>query len=66
MLGDNARRKKNFEKNEDGADGDGGIGDVEGGPGIEDSSGEEAEPHFQEIGDGAVEEAVGEITGGAA
>ena len=57
---------KDFEKNEDGADGDGGVGDVEGGPGIEEVKGDPAEPDFQKIRDRAVEEAVGKIAGGAA
>src|SRR6267378_4297914 len=58
--------EKDFEKNEHGADGDGGVGDVEGGPGIEEGKVEEAEPDFQKIGDSAVEKAIGEIAGGAA
>jgi hypothetical protein len=57
--------EKDFEKNEEGADGYGGVGDVEGGPGIEEGKVQETEPDFQKIGDGAVEEAVGEIAGGA-
>ena len=51
---------------EDGADGDGGIGDVEGGPRVEDGEWEKAEPDFEEVGDGAVDDAVREIAGGAA
>ncbi len=51
---------------EDGTDGDGGIGDVEGGPRVEDGEWEKAEPDFEEVGDGAVDDAVREIAGGAA
>jgi hypothetical protein len=65
LAGAEREGEKDFEKNEDGADGDGGVGDVEGGPGIEEGKVQEAEPDFQKIGDGAVEEAVGEIAGGA-
>jgi hypothetical protein len=66
LAGAEREGEKDFEKNEDGADGDGGIGDVEGRPGIEERKVEKAEPDFQKIGDGAVKEAVREIAGGAA
>lgn len=66
MAGRNARRKKDFEKNKDGTNGDSGIGDIEGGPRIENSKGQEAERDFQKISDRAVKNAVGEIAGSAA
>jgi len=52
--------EEDVEEDEDGADGDGGVGDVEGGPAVG------AEPDFEEVGDGAVEDAVGDVAGGAA
>src|SRR2546421_2403225 len=54
------RRKYHIKKNENGADGDGGVGDVEGGVAVC------AEPDFEKIGDCAVDDAVGEIAGGSA
>ena len=42
-----------------GADGDGGVGDVEG------RIVKGAEPNFEEIRDGPVEDTIGDVTGGA-
>jgi hypothetical protein len=52
--------EEDVDDDEGGADGDGGVGDVEGGPVIA------AEPDFEEVGDRAVDDAVGYIAGGAA
>ncbi len=52
--------EEDVENDEGGADGDGGVRDVEGGPMVG------AEEDFEEIGDRAVDDAVGEIAGGAA
>src|SRR5204862_6306083 len=54
------RREEYIKKNENGADGDGGVGDVEGGVTVS------AEPEFEKISDSAVNQAVGEIAGGSA
>ena len=53
-------RKYYIKKDENGADGDGGVGDIEGGVTVS------AEPDFEKIGDSAVNQAVGKIAGGAA
>ena len=45
---------------EGGADGDGGVGDVEGRPVVA------AEPDFEEVCDSAVDDAVGHVAGGTA
>src|SRR6267378_7920093 len=52
--------EEDIQDDEGGADGDGGVGDVEGG------IVEGAEPNFEEIGDGAVEDTIGDVAGGAA
>lgn len=52
--------EEDVEDKEDGADGDGGVGDIEGGPAVG------AKPNFKEIGDSTVENAIGNISGGAA
>jgi|SRR5215471_2946795 len=57
---------QDVEEEEKGADRDGGVSDVESGPRIEKLPRQEAEPDFQEIGDGAVDDSVGEVSGGSA
>src|SRR6267378_4786728 len=52
--------EEDIEDNEGGADGDGGVGDVESGIVVG------AEPDFEEIRYGAVEDAIGDVAGGAA
>ena len=52
--------EEDVENDERGADGDGGVGDVEGGIVVV------AEADFEEVGDGAVEDAIGDVAGGAA
>ena len=52
--------EEDVENDEGGADGDGGVGYVEGGIVVV------AEADFEEVGDGAVEDAVGDVAGGAA
>ncbi len=52
--------EEDVENDECGADSDGGVGDVEGGIVIG------AEPDFEEIGNGTVKDAVGDVAGGAA
>ena len=52
--------EEDVENDEGGADGDGGVGDVEGGIVVG------AEPDFEEIGNGAVKDAIGDVAGGAA
>src|SRR6266849_5717352 len=52
--------EEDVDDDEGGADGDGGIGDVEGGPVVA------AEPDFEEVGDRAVDDAVGYVAGGTA
>ncbi len=52
--------EEDIEDNEGGADGDGGVGDVESGIVVG------AEPDFEEIGNGAVEDAIGDVASGAA
>src|ERR1700722_10713971 len=51
--------QEDVENDEGGADGDGGVGDVEGGIVVA------AEADFEEVGDGAVEDAVGDVAGRA-
>jgi hypothetical protein len=58
--GGTAVTEKDIEKDERGANGDGGIGDVEGGVVIG------AEPHFEEIRNRAVNDAVGYVAGRSA
>src|SRR3974390_390054 len=53
--------KNDIENQEDGADGDGGVGNIEGWPGIENLKGQEAQPDFEEIGDRPVDDAVRKI-----
>jgi len=53
-------KEEDVDDDEGGADGDGGIGDVESGPVVA------AEPDFEEVGDSAVDDAVGYVAGGAA
>ena len=60
FLGSFRWREHQIQDQEDRADGDGGVGYVEGGPAIS------AEPDFEEVGDGAVEDAIGDVAGGAA
>ena len=52
--------EKDIDDDEGGTDGDGGVGDVEGGPVVG------AKPDLQEVGDRAVDDAVGDVAGGAA
>ena len=52
--------EKDVEDDEYGADSNGGVGDVECGIVVR------AEPNFEEIRDGAVEDTIGDVTGGAA
>src|SRR5579863_6965106 len=52
--------KECVQDDEGGADGDGRIGDVEGGVMVG------AEPDFEEVGDGTVEDAIGDIAGRSA
>ena len=52
--------EEDVDDDEGGADGDGGVGDVEGGPVVG------AEPDFEEVGDGAVDDAIGYVASGAA
>ena len=52
--------EQDVEDDEDGADGDGRIGDVEGRPMIS------AEQNFEEIGNSTADDAVGDVAGGAA
>src|SRR5579883_3414725 len=58
--------EEDIEDEEEGANGNGGVGDIEGGPGIEDGKRNETQPDFEEIGDRAMDDAIGEIAGGAA
>src|SRR5260370_5068272 len=58
--------KQYVQKNQNGADSDGGIGDVEGRPRIEGLAGEETTIDVEEVGDRAVKNAVGDVAGGAA
>src|SRR5580704_11281110 len=60
------RSKERIQDDQSGADGDCGIRYVEDRPGIENFPGEKTDPHFQKIGDGAVNDAIREISGGAA
>src|SRR5437016_2152672 len=53
-------------KDKNGANSNGGIRDVEGGPRIESLPGKEMKIDLDEIGDGAVEDAIGDVAGGAA
>src|ERR1700676_1791690 len=59
-------REEGVQDDKNGANGNGGIGNVESGPGIEDLPGKGVEIYHQEIGDGAVDDAVGEVSGGTA
>ena len=52
--------EEDIKDDEGGADGDGGVGGVEGRIMVR------AQPNFEEIGDGAVEDTIGDVTGGAA
>ena len=52
--------ENDVENDEDGADGDGGVGNVKGGPAVG------TEPDFEEVGDATVEDAVGDVAGGTA
>ena len=52
--------EEDVDDDEGGSDGDGGVSDVEGGPVIA------AEPDLEEVGDGAVDDAIGNVAGGAA
>ena len=52
--------EEDVDDDEGGADGDGGVGYVEGGPVVG------AEPDLEEVGDRAVDDAVGYVAGGAA
>jgi len=49
--------EKDVDDDESSTDGDGGIGDVEGGPVVA------AEPDFEEVGDRAVDDAIGHVAG---
>ena len=66
VLGTFLRRRYYIKKNQNGADGDGGIGDIEGRPRIENAPRKEREPDFEEVGDGTVNDAIGEVAGGSA
>ena len=52
--------EEDVDDDEGGADGDGGVGDVESGPVVA------AEPDFEEVGDRAMDDAVGYVAGGTA
>src|SRR5579863_3024672 len=54
------RREDNVEDDEDGANGDSGVGDVKSGPAVR------TEPDFEEIRDGSVKDAVGDVASSAA
>jgi hypothetical protein len=62
LFGDVGRvvfvEEEDVDDDEGGADSDGGIGDVEGGPVVA------AEPHFEEVGDCAVDDPVGDVARG--
>ena len=66
VLGAFLRRKYYIKKNQNSANGDGGIGDVESRPRIENAPRKEREPDFEEVGDGTVNDAIGEVAGGPA
>src|SRR5712675_2302661 len=51
--------EENVDDDEGGAYGDGGVGDVEGRPVVT------AEPDFEKVGDRAVDDAIGNVAGGA-